>query len=53
MFLLHNVGVANMILLAFLLLAIQPAVPHRTVEMTPVAAEGELTKELGRYGMTA
>ena len=38
MFLLHNVGVANMILLAFLLLAIQPAVPHRTVEMTPVAA---------------
>ena len=41
MFLLHNVGVANMILLAFLLLAIQPAVPHRTVEMTPVAAIGE------------
>ena len=26
---------------------------HRTVEMTPVAAEGELAKELGRYGMTA
>ena len=29
------------------------AAPHRTVEMTPVAAEGELAKELGRYGMTA
>ena len=42
-----------MFLLAILLLAIQPAVPHRTVEMTPVAAEGELAKELGRYGMTA
>ena len=26
---------------------------HRTVEMTPIAAEGELAKELGRYGMTA
>ena len=26
---------------------------HRTVEMTPVAAEGEFAKELGRYGMTA
>ena len=42
-----------MFLLAFLILAMQPAVPHRTVEMTPVAAEGELAKELGRYGMTA
>ena len=29
------------------------AAPHRTVEMTPVAAEGGLAKELGRYGMTA
>ena len=42
-----------MFLLAFLLLVVQPSVPHRTVEMTPVAAEGELAKELGRYGMTA
>ncbi len=33
--------------------AFSAAVPHRTVEMTPVAAEGELAKELGRYGMTA
>ncbi len=29
--------------------AFSAAVPHRTVEMTPVAAEGELAKELGRY----
>ena len=33
--------------------AFSAAVPHRTVEMTPVAAEGELAKELGRYGMSA
>ena len=40
-------------MLAILLLATRPAGPHRTVEMTPVAAEGELAKELGRYGKTA
>lgn len=34
-------------------MAVYAAAPHRMVEMTPVAAEGELAKELGRYGMTA
>ena len=43
------------LLLAVLMarVAFSAAVPHRTVEMTPVAAEGDLAKELGRYGMTA
>ena len=45
-----------MLTVALLLAAVLPragiadAVRHRTVEMTPVAAEGELAKELGRYG---
>ena len=30
-----------MFLLAFLLLVVQPSVPHRTVEMTPVAGIGD------------
>ena len=48
----------SMLTVALLLAAVLPRtgladVTHRTVEMTPVAAEGELAKELGRYGMTA
>jgi len=48
----------SMLTVALLLAAVLPRTGladarHRTVEMTPVAAEGELAKELGRYGMTA
>ena len=47
-----------MLTVALLLAAVLPRVglsdaAHCTVEMTPIAAEGELAKELGRYGMTA